>query len=70
MKKIVFKYTIRMARSSRPETHYAFAYTETLARRGLAEMLKVAQKIYGYQKRIYLIRFVKQFSIRKIRNIP
>jgi len=44
MKKIVFKYTIRMARSSRPETHYAFAYTETLARKGLAEMLKVSQK--------------------------
>jgi hypothetical protein len=41
MKKIVFKYTVKITKNSEPETHYAFAYTEIFAREGLASKLNI-----------------------------
>lgn len=41
MKKIVFKYTVKITKNSEPETHYVFAYTEVFAREGLAEKLNI-----------------------------
>ena len=43
MKKIVFKYTVKLEGAEKPQTHYAFAYTEEFAREGLADHLSVSK---------------------------
>jgi hypothetical protein len=58
MKKIVFKYTVKIDGEDRPQTHYAFAYTESLARTGLANHLNVEeQKLWLSKKNLpYKVR--------------
>jgi hypothetical protein len=48
--KIVFKYTIKMNGDEFPQTHYAYAYTEEIARKALTKHLGVHPKMLRLSK--------------------
>ena len=68
MKKIVFKYTVKLDKTSKPETHYAFAYTEQLARKGLSRVLEVLEKNLWLSKKNLPFKVRKAILTQRIRT--